>query len=226
MTVVGESFRERHIEQIAGGRTAEGAKYRWHTAQLVQEDTNPFDRGNAVMVLIGGVLVGYIPAEDCPRVRAAMSRLPGAPVTVRALISGGWLPGTDDRTGFGVVLYAHDDLRPFDPSRDGFLPGDRLVTVTALKPEIEQAASRTLTPVAHLAPSGAGLLVGSDGAWWGALTKAMVDRYIPLLRTVGQAKFPVTAACRLTMTEGKRRAHLMLPRESEVGRLIETADRA
>jgi len=109
--VVGESFRAGQIESIAGGRTEEGAKYRWHTAQLVCEDTNPFDPGNAVMVLIGGVLVGYIPAEDCPSVRVAMARYGGQPFTLRALVTGGWTEGTGP-SGFGVQISADETFRP------------------------------------------------------------------------------------------------------------------
>jgi len=52
---------------------------------------HPFDLGNAVMVLIGGVQVGYVPADDCPLVRAVMAHYPGRPFTIRALITaGGW----------------------------------------------------------------------------------------------------------------------------------------
>jgi hypothetical protein len=92
-------------------------------------------------------------------------------------------------------------------------------------PEVEKAAVRTLTPVVHLAPAGDRILVGSDGAWWGSLTKAMVARYRPFLTTVGSAGFPVTAQAVLTMKEGKRRAHIMLPSERTCGLLIETASR-
>lgn len=225
MTVVGESYRRQALETIAGGRTEEGAKYRWHTAQLVLEDTNPFDVGNAVMVLIGGLHVGYMPAEECPKVRTAMARYPGQPFTMRALVTGGWLPSVDSRTGFGVELCADSDLRPFDPDRDPFLPGSYQVTITKLTPEVENAAVRTLAPMVHLAPAGEGILVGSDGAWWGSLTKAMVARYRPFFQTVGSAGLPVTAQAVLTMKEGKRRAHVMLPSEYTCGLLIETASR-
>lgn len=220
--VVGESHRQHHISVIAGGRTEEGAKYRWHTAQLVQEDTNPFDYGNAVMVLIGGLHVGYIPADDCRAVRAAMARFPGRPFTMRALITGGYLAIA---TGFGVQLSVAYGFRAFDPAQDPFLPGSYLVTITKLGPEVEQAAARTLNPVVHLAPDGDGVVVGSDGAWWGSLTKAMVARYRPFLQTVGSAGYPVSAQAVLTMKDGKRRAHVMLPSEYTCGLLLETAAR-
>lgn len=223
--VVGESYRERHIKAIAGGRTEEGARYRWHTAQLVQEDTNPFDPGNAVMVLIGGVLVGYIPAEECPLVRSVMARWPNQPFTVRALITGGWLPGFDRPSGFGVQLCTDESFRRFNPELDAFLPGSYQVTITKLTPEVEQVAARTLTPIVHMARAGDGVVVGSDGVWWGSLTKAMVARYLPLLQTVGQAGLPVTASSLLMMKEGKRRANMMLPSAYTCGLLMETASR-
>jgi len=228
--VVGESFRRDHIEAIAGGRTEEGAKYRWHTAQLVQEDTNPFDPGNAVMVLVGGVQVGYIPGEACARFRAAMARYPDRAFTMRALITGGWLEAPvyargGYARGFGVQLSVDPRFRPFDPEQDPFLPGSHHVTITKLKPEFEQASAHTPTPVVHLAPAPEGIVVGSHGAWWGELTKAMATRYRPFLQTVGSAGLPVTAQAVLTMKEGKRRAHVILPSEHTCRLLMETASR-
>lgn len=225
MPVVGESFRPEPVERVAGGRTEEGAKYRWHTAQLVQEDTNPHDPGNAVMVLIGGAQVGYIPAESCSLVRAVMARHPSEPFTMRALVTGGWLRWDDGPRNFGVELDADSTFRRFNRDTDPFLPGSYHVTITRLTPEVENAAARTLSPVVHLAPAGDGIVVGSDGAWWGSLTKAMVARYRPFLHAVGSAGLPVTAQAVLTMKEGKRRAHVMLPSEYTCGLLMETASR-
>ena len=67
--------------------------------------------------------------------------------------------------------------------------------------------------------------MGSHGAWWGELTKAMATRYQPLLQTVGSAGLPVTAQAVLIMKGGKRRAHVMLPSEHTCQLLIETASR-
>ena len=70
--VAGESYRRDSIAQVfcSGGRPLGGTIMR--TAFLVAEPTNPYDPF-AVMVYVDGQHVGYIPADEAPRVQAVVN---------------------------------------------------------------------------------------------------------------------------------------------------------
>ena len=101
--VVGESHYQAVLEEICGGRTADGADHDC-TATLVPEPENPKDR-NAVQVTIGGRTVGYLSRGDAIGYRGglALAGLALLPMKCRAVIRGGW-DRRGDRGQFGVML--------------------------------------------------------------------------------------------------------------------------
>jgi hypothetical protein len=103
---VGESRYQDALEAIAGGHTEEGAHLET-VAVLMPEPSNRYDR-NAVQVLIGGRVVGYLSRENAevlqPRI-LEMARRTRKAVACRALVVGGWDRGGGDRGHFGVRLY-------------------------------------------------------------------------------------------------------------------------
>ena len=108
--VVGEGSYQGSLEQIAGGRTINGAANRDHRAILMPEPTNPYDR-NAVRVVVvtangRGATVGYLSRENAVAYRPLIDRLAaqGKLATCLASIDGGWDRGSDDRGSFGVRL--------------------------------------------------------------------------------------------------------------------------
>ena len=73
--VAGESHHRQAIAQLfhSWGLAEGGITMR--TAALIPEPTNRYDK-NAVMVVVDGSLVGYVPAEDAPRIKAQCARVP------------------------------------------------------------------------------------------------------------------------------------------------------
>jgi hypothetical protein len=61
--VVGESYYQPALDEIAGGRTTEGYVVREHLAALVLEPQNPYDK-QAIAVQIEGRVVGHLSRED------------------------------------------------------------------------------------------------------------------------------------------------------------------
>ena len=113
--VVGESYRQPGIEQVAGGRTRDGAKVADHTALLLPEPTNP-DDPNAVRVFVipsqGGtaMLAGYLTkGTDSIDYRPVIDRLAamGRLTMCHASLQGGW----DRHISFGVVLWIESPWR-------------------------------------------------------------------------------------------------------------------
>ena len=102
VNVVGESHYQPALERICGGRSDEGADEQ-ATATLILEDDNPYDRGNAVRVDIGGATVGYLTRDDAKRYRQLL-KANAAQRSCPAVIRGGWDRGDDDRGDFGVRL--------------------------------------------------------------------------------------------------------------------------
>lgn len=98
--VVGESRYQHILEEICGGRTAEGADF-LTTATLVPEPDNPYD-ANAVRVDVDGVAVGYLDRPTAKRYHETHS----GSVICPAVVRGGWDRGEDDRGSFGVWLDA------------------------------------------------------------------------------------------------------------------------
>ena len=113
VNVVGESASQGTLEKIAGGRTIDGALRRDHTAVLLPEPTNRYDR-HAVRVAIvpwgpskGSGLAGYLSREDAIAYRPVIDRLAavGRVAACAVSITGGWDRGSDDRGHFGVQLH-------------------------------------------------------------------------------------------------------------------------
>jgi len=98
LDVVGESFYQRELAEIAGGRTEDGVDLSVN-AELVPQDDNPHDQ-NAVAVQVKGKIVGFLPREQ-----AAAYRSSGRGREKHgARIVGGWDRGEEDRGSFGVRL--------------------------------------------------------------------------------------------------------------------------
>ncbi len=104
LEAVGEAKYQAALEEICGGRTEDGAD-QIVAADLVLEDTNPYDK-NAVQVRILGKTVGYLSRADA---KAFRERLMREAVTVeqfqcKANIRGGWERGDGSRGNFGIRL--------------------------------------------------------------------------------------------------------------------------
>ncbi len=110
VNVVGEGSYQGSLERLAGGRTIDGPRDRYHTAILLPEPTNPYDP-NAVRVAVvtssgDGATIGYLSREDAVAYRPVIDRLAaqGKVAACRASIGGGWDRGSGDRGNFGVRL--------------------------------------------------------------------------------------------------------------------------
>lgn len=102
--VRGESNYQEALERACGGRCEAGHSLAV-TATLVCEPTNPYD-SNAVKVLVGGRLVGYVARESAVVLAPVLSRLEsrGATATCAGTVVGGWDRGGADRGHFGIWL--------------------------------------------------------------------------------------------------------------------------
>jgi len=100
--VVGESNYQDALWRAVGAADANERGYRHHTVALLRsEPTNPYDR-NAVQVLIGDRVVGYLSREDAVTHKRLMASY-GHAVTCPALIVGGFRQATG-RASLGVWL--------------------------------------------------------------------------------------------------------------------------
>ena len=101
--MVGESYYQRALEAICGGRTATGED-RVVQAVLRLED-HPHDR-YAVAVVIAGRKVGHLSRADAKafRLRVAGEGRVGPEFPCAANIRGGWDRGYRDRGQYGVRL--------------------------------------------------------------------------------------------------------------------------
>jgi hypothetical protein len=111
--VVGESAYQGTLERIGGGRTVDGCRERDHTAVLLPEPSNRYDR-NAVRVVAipwgssqASGLVGYLSREDAVAYRPVIDRLAEVGRLAASAISltGGWDRGGGDRGHIGVRLH-------------------------------------------------------------------------------------------------------------------------
>jgi hypothetical protein len=101
---VGESNYQAALEAICGGYSRHGHEFECE-AELVPEPDNAYDE-NAVKVLIGRQLVGYLCREDAVRFHEEM-KLAGRPwegARCAANIKGGWRTNQYDEGSFGVYL--------------------------------------------------------------------------------------------------------------------------
>jgi hypothetical protein len=109
--VGGERYYQSALDRIAGGRTEEGHEFET-MADIVLEDRNRHD-STAVRVDIGNRTVGYLSRRDARQYRAWLKNqnYPAhATIECRAMITGGWDRGRNDRGPYEVYL----DLPPLD----------------------------------------------------------------------------------------------------------------
>jgi len=104
VSVVGESNYQADLESICGGRTENGA-YEVVEAQLVLEESNPYDP-DAVRVDIAGKTIGYLSRENARQYRGQLNEqgYRGVVTKCTATIVGGWDRGGGDKGHFGVTL--------------------------------------------------------------------------------------------------------------------------
>lgn len=109
--VVGEANYQDALDSICGGKCEEGHRLRC-TAKLCFQEDNPHDP-NAIVVLISGKVVGYLPRTIAAEMRSSILRLNPheRPVTCDAQIVGGWMRDEDDEGHYGVKLSLSDPLR-------------------------------------------------------------------------------------------------------------------
>lgn len=107
LEVVGESRYKSNLLQICGDYdTSEGYEDDGHAAELILEDNNPYDPGNAVLVQIDDLPVGYLSKSDARLYRQRLQTLgfSGNVVAVStASIKGGFEHG-GEIADFGVRL--------------------------------------------------------------------------------------------------------------------------
>ena len=108
--IVGESYRQDDLAQLAGGRTEDGVHLET-LAELAPEASNPHD-ANAVAVTIGGRQVGYLSRSDAVQYR---TRFGSQRAMCNAMIAGGWDRGPDDVGLFGVRLDIDEDWSTIGP---------------------------------------------------------------------------------------------------------------
>jgi hypothetical protein len=105
--VQGESSYRSNIGKICGRfDKKEGYDNDKHQAKLYLEDDNKYDPGNAVLVQINNLTVGYLAKPDAKtyRIKLAELGLPSAIATCRASINGGFLKKDRTQADFGVRL--------------------------------------------------------------------------------------------------------------------------
>jgi hypothetical protein len=100
--VVGASKYQRELTELAGGKRPD-SQYIATNAELWREPDNSYDT-NAVQVLIGGRVVGYLPRAEAERVATVMDAAGELARTCLAEIRGGWRDGRDEGH-FGVVVW-------------------------------------------------------------------------------------------------------------------------
>jgi len=111
LKVVGESQYQDNIQRVIGFIDDDQKQVRedGFSADLILEDDNPYDRGNAVRVDIDGSTVGYLTRSDAQTYRQSLTRLGQGKSTGNcpAIISGKWNEEVESLL-FGVYL----DLEP------------------------------------------------------------------------------------------------------------------
>lgn len=112
LEVVGESHYQDTLWRIVGGRGRERVRYQT-IAVLAPELENPYDR-NAVQVLIGGELVGYLSREDAAAYRPGLVRLIGNSVDGRVALEAAICGGGNRADGLGRLgVFLHHNPTDF-----------------------------------------------------------------------------------------------------------------
>src|SRR5215469_7732564 len=108
LEVVGESFYQPNLWQLAQARPGEQRVREDIYAVLVAEDDNPYDP-NAVAVWINGLKVGHLSRENAQRYRPgllAQQAARGMPIALAGVITGGGI--REDGLGKLGVFLNHD----------------------------------------------------------------------------------------------------------------------
>jgi len=102
--VIGESHYQRALNNICGGRTRKGHRFKTD-AYLVPEANNPSD-STAVRIVIKNHAVGYLDRKTARRFHKMMAAAGYRNTTAMcpAIIVGGWDRGPRDKGYFGVRL--------------------------------------------------------------------------------------------------------------------------
>lgn len=109
VAIVGESFYQDVLEELAGGRSDASADLECE-ALLVPETDNPYDV-NAVGIYIEGRKVGHMDRRGAAAYRRLLKKVgqPLAQISCYAKIVGGW-ERRDDAGHFGVMLDIADPM--------------------------------------------------------------------------------------------------------------------
>jgi len=108
LEVVGESFHQPNLWQLARARPGRQRVREDIYAVLVAEKDNPYDP-NAVAVWINGLKVGHLSRENAQRYRPgllAQQEVRGMPIALAGVIAGGGI--RDDGPGILGVFLKHD----------------------------------------------------------------------------------------------------------------------
>jgi hypothetical protein len=105
LEVVGESFYQKQLRKICGGKKKDGVR-KYVDALLIHDNNNSHD-ANAIAIQIQGYQVGHLSREDAKTFRIKMKKAghDGDPLHARAVIVGGKKGGVFKKgTSFGVFL--------------------------------------------------------------------------------------------------------------------------
>lgn len=104
VSVVGESNYDGALDALSEA-DYKGARKRYHTAWLMAEPRNTYDK-NAVQVLIDHEVVGYLSRARALKYQPLVLRAEAAGyrITCPAEIAGGWINDDGEQMDFGVTL--------------------------------------------------------------------------------------------------------------------------
>lgn len=225
-TVVGESHYQSTLEKFAGGRTEHGVVVRRVMASLKREPSNNWDR-NAVQVLVGGQLVGYLPRTVAKQFGPILLGMEGQgePATCRAQLTGGWDRGPADSGSIGIVLDVAVPPRLCLPGEDPFLPGEKEIAIVGeenFQPQIRTMPSEFVAELSLAEENperpkleGPHVLVRGDGALIGWLGAARAARLLPLLEEVRRTGFPASCHARSLAGAKNVQVKMLIPDEED-----------
>lgn len=110
--LVGEQQWQDNIADVIGGKRYEGGVY-WQVLGQICFDENNLADPNAVVALIDGKPVGWVPRADCKSFRAQiMAQNPDAkPVICKAMIHGGFRRRDGTWASYGVRIGVTDPIQ-------------------------------------------------------------------------------------------------------------------
>jgi HIRAN domain len=118
LEVVGESRYQDALWKIVGGRRGDPVRYETE-AVLEPEPDNPYDP-NAIKVLIGGAVVGYLSREDAATFRPGLLGLMEASPTARVALEASIVGGGPRADGIGFLgVFLDHNPADFGVAREG-----------------------------------------------------------------------------------------------------------